>query len=335
VDAGNRAKGNTVNSYKKARRHRNVTDAVTFLARSSRTAWIGAGGGGDVVGAHGAASDNGNHAVIGGVAWERWVVDPEPGPCPGSKIHGARELGPGVLAASSETRVRASGVRFAEARMAELLGQETVLIDVTQRIGDIVKGLLEAVDQLGCDALVFVDVGGDMLARGNEIELTSPLCDAVMLAVAKRVQETDFPVMGAVFGPGCDGELNHQELSARLRELGAAGGYMGSQKITRAGGRALAAAVGAVPTEASAMALRCYRGERGLRFIRNGHRSVDLSARGAKTLLFDPCTAVETAARMARAIDEAGDVEIYEANEVLHGLGVKTELDLELLGEDG
>ena len=36
--------------------------------------------------------------------------------------------------------------------------------------------------ELGCDAIVLLDVGGDVLAHGDEPGLASPLCDAVVLA---------------------------------------------------------------------------------------------------------------------------------------------------------
>ena len=51
-----------------------------------------------------------------------------------------------------------------------------------------------------------VDVGGDVLARGDEQGLASPLCDAVMVAGALRVAGRVKSLL-AVIGPGCDGEL--------------------------------------------------------------------------------------------------------------------------------
>ena len=60
---------------------------------------------------------------------------------------------------------------------------------------------------MGCDLIVFLDVGGDALAHGDEPGLGSPLCDAVMLAAADLLAEREVPVLGALFGTGCDGEL--------------------------------------------------------------------------------------------------------------------------------
>ena len=78
---------------------------------------------------------------------------------------------------------------------------------------------------------------------------------------------------------------------------------------------------------ASAQAVRCARGEVGETKIRGGRRTVHLSPFGATTVYFDPQRAVETAAPLARAVVDAGDLD--GAQERLHELGVRTELDYE------
>jgi hypothetical protein len=82
-----------------------------------------------------------------------------------------------------------------------------------------------------------------------------------------------------------------------------------------------------VPTEASAQPLRCFRGETGVTTIRGGRRRVTLSALGALTFFFSVPVALETAARLASAVRGAPSLEA--ANDALHALGVRTELDLE------
>ncbi len=316
------------------------------LRRSRRPLCLGIGGGGDVVGALATAEHcrlaYGARPVLGGVSWERRPIDPQPGPRASSEIEGARPLGPGarplgpgahplgpaVLAANAHTRVRTSGVRFAEARMAELLGEETVLVDVNHGPAAIAAGLREAAAELRCDLVVFIDVGGDVLAHGDEPGLASPLCDAVMLAAALRLAESDGPgVLGAVFGIGCDGELTPDEVLARLEEVERADGLRGRLPIDEAVAARLGDAVAAVPTEASAMALRAFHGESGQVAIRGGRRSVDLRPIAAETVFFDPASAARSAARLAAAVGEAADLDA--ADEILHRLGVRTELDYE------
>jgi len=306
-------------------------DADALLARTARPLVIGIGGGGDVVGALATAEACRIHAgarpVLGGVSWERRPIDPEPGPRRTGEIEAARELGTGVLAARSDTHVRASGVRFAESRMAELLGEEVVLADPNVGAPGAADGLAAAAEALGADLLVFVDVGGDALAHGDEPGLASPLCDAVMLAAAARLAAEGHAVLGAVFGPGCDGELTLAELEARISEIAAAGGLAGARAISPAVADRLREAAAAIPTEASAQAIRAFDGERGTATIRRGRRTVELSPVGALTVYFDVGVALRSAARLAAAVIDCASLE--DANEALHALGVRTELDLE------
>jgi hypothetical protein len=306
-----------------------VIDADALLATARRPLVIGIGGGGDVVGALGTAEAcraHGAEPVVGGVTWERRPIDPAPGPRAEAEIEGGRRLAPGVLAASAGTRVRDSGVLFAESRMAGLLGEETVLVDATLGPAALAEGIGAAADELGADLIVFLDVGGDALAHGEEPGLASPLCDSLLLAAAARLAGSR-SVLGAVFGAGCDGELTPAEVLERIAEVSAAGGLAGARGLTPAVAARLEEAVEVVPTEASAQAVRCFRGETGATAIRRGRRSVELSPVGALTFFFDPVVALRSAARLAAAVAGAADLE--DANEILHGLGVYTELDYE------
>jgi hypothetical protein len=310
---------------------RETVDADALLAAARRPLVIGIGGGGDVVGALATAEaarlQTGARPVVGGVTWERRPIDPQPGPRTVEEIEGGRVLAGRVLAANGQTRVRSSGVLFAESRMAALLGEETVLVDPTGGPASTADDLAAVAGALDADLLVFVDVGGDALAHGGESGLASPLCDAILLAAGARLESAGLPVLGGIFGPGCDGELTLAELDSRLAEVGAAGGLAGARGLTPAVAARLEEAVRVVPTEASAQALRAFRGEIGTTAIRGGRRVVELSMAAAGTVYFDVAVAVRSAARLAAAVDSASSLE--EANDALHALGVRTELDLE------
>ncbi len=292
---------------------------------------IGIGGGGDVVGAYATAEAtriyHGADPVVGGIAWERRPIDPVPGPRTIAEIEGGEQLSDCVLLAGPDTRVRARDVRFGESRMAALTGQPTFLVDVSPGPADLAAGIAAAADRLGADLLVFLDVGGDVLAHGHEPGLGSPLCDSVMLAAAARLQRDGRDVLGAIFGLGCDGELTLDELNERIADMARAGGMAGVRGITPPVAERLAAAVEAVPTEASAQALRAYRGELGTTTIRDGRRTLELTPVAALTFFFDPVVAIEATAVLARAVDGASS--LTEANEILRGMGVRTELDWE------
>jgi hypothetical protein len=87
------------------------------------------------------------------------------------------------------------------------------------------------------------------------------------------------------------------------------------------------AAMGLVSTEASAQAVRAFRGATGPASIRGGTRSVELSSIAALTFYLDVDITINTAGRLAQAVADAGNLE--EANSALNGLGVGTELDYE------
>ena len=295
------------------------------------------GGGGDVVGALAITplvEQLGGDWTLGGVAWERTPIDPRPGPRSLEEIRGGRPCGSAAVLADPET-TNQDGVAFSESRMAGHLGRPVLLLDITHGPAAVARGLAEAAGELGCDVLVVLDVGGDVLAHGNEPGLASPLCDAIMLAAAAMLGEgehADDPgwggeVIAAVYGPGCDAELTPAEVLERIGGLGAADALLGAWGLTPAACELVEAAAEVVPTEASLQAARCARGERGTAPIRGGRRTVELTPLGGLTFFFDPVRAVASAAPLAAAVRPAASLE--EAHQALAAIGVGTELELE------
>jgi hypothetical protein len=308
-----------------------MLDAERALRHARRPLVLGIGGGGDVVGALATAESmrlyDGAQPILGGLTWERRPIDPTPGPRSVSEIEGADELAPGIVLAGPQTRVRGTDVYFAESRMAEVLGEQTVLIDVNDGPAATAEGLAQAVAKLERDLIVFVDVGGDVLAQGHEPGLRSPLCDAIMLAVAAKLSAMGQPVLAGIFGIGCDAELTPAEVLALLAEVAAAAGVCGVRGLTEPIARRLEAAIELVPTEASAQAVRAFRGASGLVTIRGGTRTLELTPMAAMTFYLDVDRTVGTVGRLARAVASAGGLE--QANDALLALGVGTELELE------
>ncbi len=300
------------------------------FAGAARVLSVGIGGGGDVVGALATAEHArlfGASAVVGGLTWERRPIDPLPGPRRMDEVTGAERLNDVVALAGPDTG-GPGGVRFAESHMARHLGERTVLVDPTPGPAAVADGLADAARQLGCDTIALVDVGGDVLGHGDEAGLASPLADAVLLASARHLTGSGLRVIAGVFGAGCDGELTPPEVLERIAEVATRGGWIGTMSLTPDAVERLEAAVAEVPTEASAMALRCARGHTGQTTIRRGRRTVELSPAGAMTFYLDPEIAMRTAARLADAVVEAPSLQ--EANAILHRLGVRSELDYEI-----
>ena len=293
------------------------------------------GGGGDVVGSLATArlcQAFGADFVLGGVAWERWPIDPYPGPRGMDQILGGKPLASSVLLADERTTTPL-GTPFAEARMSGYLCSPTLLIDIKGGVAGAAGGLGEAAERLGADLLIVVDVGGDVLGHGDEPGLASPLCDAVMLAAAIELSDR-LTVACGVYGAGCDGELTPAEVATRLSEVAAAGAMLGAWGLTPDVCEQIEAAAHVVPTEASVMGVRCARGETGPAEIRGGLRQVELTPLGGITFYFDPVAATAAgAAPLATAV--AGSASLEEAQEALAGRGVRTELDLERARERG
>ena len=188
-------------------------------------------------------------------------------------------------------------------------------------------GLAETLGALKRDLLVLVDVGGDVIANGDEPGLRSPLCDAVMLAAGGRLSTSGQPVLLGVFGIGCDAELTPDEVLARLATVAAAGGLCGARGLTGSVADLLESAMRLVKTEASAQAVRAFRGASGLTTIRGGTRTLELSPVAALTFYLDVDIAINAVGRLAQAVADAASLE--EANDALQVLGVSTELDYE------
>ena len=289
---------------------------------------LGIGGGGDVVGSLAIArrcQELETPFVVGGVAWERLPVDPKPGPRPANEIRDADPLGRHALLARAETAT-VDGVRFSESHVAEMLGVPTVLIDITGGAPGAAEGIAAAAGRLGCDLVVYVDVGGDAIAAGDEPGLASPLCDAIMLAAGLRLAGR-LDGVATVIGAGCDGELTADEVLARVAALARAGAWIGASSVTAEQADELERGARASGSEASMQVARCARGELGTAAIRDGRRTVPLGPLGALGFSFDLEAA---AAELPLAVAVRDAEHLDGARDALAALGVRTELDYEL-----
>jgi hypothetical protein len=298
---------------------------IERIQAARRALVLGIGGGGDVVGALAIArlcESLGTPSALGGVAWERFAIDPKPGPRPPEEVRGGERLDGGAVLADPSTTTD-SGIAFAEAGIADHTGSPTALIDVTHGEAGAARGIAAAMQRMDCDLLVGVDVGGDVLGHGDEEGLASPLCDAVMVAGMLAGVEKS---MLAVIGAGCDGELSPAQVLERVAALGRAGAWLGTWGVPPEVAAELERAAERVPTEASLQVARCARGETGVVPIRGGRRHAELGPVGALAFFFAPTAAIAELP-LARAVQ--GSESIDEARDALAALGVRTELDYE------
>ncbi|MGE4425782.1 MAG: DUF1152 domain-containing protein [Solirubrobacteraceae bacterium] len=297
--------------------------ARSILPTARRVLVVGIGGGGDVVGAFAAARLLGRPFVIGGLTWERLPFDPVPGPRRIDELVDAEVVHPAAALAGPATRTP-GGVLFGESHAAAALGEPVVLIDPNPGPSVVAQGLRAAAERTGCDGIVLVDVGGDVLAHGDEAGLGSPLADAVLLAAGTHLDAAGFPVVAAVVGSGCDGELTPDEVAARIDEAAAHDGVIARLPLDLADLQAVDRLLEVVPTEASALAIACARGARGPALIRSGRRTVVQTEIGGQAVFLTVRGAVDGPARLAGLVHDAGSLE--DAETLLAERGITSEL---------
>lgn len=303
----------------------NAGPGLDALLGADRALVVGIGGGGDVVGTVPTArflERHGVEAVLGGVPWERSVVDPTPGPYPLDRLEHVEVVSEAVGLATAETRSD-DGVEFAETRVAAHYDEPVALVDITGGPTTVASGLETAAARLDIDHVVGVDAGGDVLARGGEPGLRSPIADSISLAA---LDETPVPTTLGVYGWGSDGELETDELDASLAAVAARCGLLGAWGLTPSVCAELETLFEVVPTEASRLPVEGARGELGDREIRNGTRSLRLTA--ASTVTFYLSTAaVAAGSEPVSLVRSATDLE--DAHAALRDAGYVTELAIE------
>ncbi|MEM7008838.1 MAG: DUF1152 domain-containing protein [Thermodesulfobacteriota bacterium] len=298
-----------------------------IIKNSHKALLIGIGGGGDIVGTIPTADlleMFGIECVYGGLSWERSVFDPEPGPRDFHEIQNIRKCNEIVWFANKDSATL-SGVKFAESGFSEVLGVQTLLIGIQQGPKAIAEGILDAANKVGADLVIGIDVGGDVIAQGDEPGLMSPLADSMMTAAFALLEDEITAIIG-LFGFGSDGELTQSELESSMRLALKNGGVLGSWGITHDALSKLEKVIATVPTEASRLPVLYAKGEFEETKIRSGTRHVSLSIASTETFYFLPSVIYENS-KMAKCVSDCKSLE--DANDCLHCINIRTELDLE------
>jgi hypothetical protein len=297
-----------------------------IVKQSRRALVLGIGGGGDIVGAVPTSRylrwlDI--ETVLGGLTWERYVNDPEPGPRRFDEILDLKRLSHTVGLASAKTRTE-KGIRFTESIVAEVLGEETVLVDLNEGVQGVIRGLNDVIEKLGLDLFVGVDVGGDVLASGEEKGIKSMLADSMVLAAMVNLE---VPAILGVFGCCTDGELTFEEFIKQVGKISEYGGLLGARGLTPEDVEVLDLIIPKTKTESSALAVRAAKGFRGEVEIRGGLRKVSVTPVCAITFYFDPRVVFERISKVAKDLVPTRTLE--EAQTVLDRAGLPSELTFE------
>jgi hypothetical protein len=180
---------------------------------------VAAGGGGDAIAAailHRAVGCSGSRPAIATYSWDRLLVDPLPGPRDPSSFAGLEPVGQHNYRLTSDTTIRApAGSTLL--RLAAELDADLYLLDPRHGAEGLARQLTELTGALDVDRISIVDVGGDILAHGDEPTLRSPLADSLVLAATASLDHVDALLTGA----GIDGELPESLVRERYDQLGA------------------------------------------------------------------------------------------------------------------
>ncbi|MFJ3667642.1 DUF1152 domain-containing protein [Streptomyces sp. NPDC090106] len=264
---------------------------------------VAAGGGGDAVAAamlDAALYGDASRAVILTYAWDRLLIDPVPGPRGPHEFTDLEQLTPSVSVVPAEARpIAPAGSTLP--RLAAELPHTFALLDPYRGVEGATRQLEELIRCLEPESIDLLDVGGDILARGDEPTLKSPLADALTLAACCQVNA---PIRLLVAGPGLDGELPLDDLRGLLGPV--------VHPLTAKDTEPVSTVLEWHPSEATGMLAATARGVRGTCEVRDAGLPVPLTDEGPKVHEVDMDEALSRN-QLARAIMTTATLDEVEA----------------------
>jgi hypothetical protein len=212
--------------------------------------------------------DDNGRAVILTYAWDRLLIDPVPGPRGPGNFTGLAPLTPAVWKVPAQARpIAPAGSTLP--RLAAELPHTFALIDPGHGVEGVTRQLEDLISHLEPESIDLLDVGGDLLARGDEPTLKSPLADALTLAACGQVNA---PIRLLIAGPGLDGELPADDLRGVLGPL--------VHTLTAKDVEPVGSVLDWHPSEATGMLAATARGVRGTCEVRDAGLPIPLTDEG-------------------------------------------------------
>jgi len=281
---------------------------------------VATGGGGDALAALMLAEALGDDAAgVATFAWERKMFDPRPGPRGPRDFAGLDRCGARNWKVSPRSRLL-GGKSFLP-QLAAGTAVPLFLLDPASGADGLARQLAELAELRGITKTLLVDVGGDILARGDEPGLRSPLADALALAAASDLPE---PVVFCL-GLGLDGELGVAERRGLIHDAMAAG-WGTSSPLPGALARRYRDFFTWHPSEATGMACLAALGYRGKVEMRADGLTVLLDSESARIHQFEYR---EVHQRNLVAAAVAGTRSLTAAEERARAVCGRTELEIE------
>jgi len=300
------------------------------LLPGSKALVFAVGGGGDVASAallkHVLKSVY-SDILVGSIPWERFKYDPIPGPIKYEEIRNYMEREKYVIVSGDSYAIRDGGeIVFQAAKVSRYLGEDVVIVSPIYGFESFVEGIKNVMRDYGLDTFIAVDVGGDIICRGDEADLWSPMADAYGLAAAYRLYSEGFNSIVAIVSPASDGELPWEYIKDRLYSYYLEGAVL---RVIGFGSEDLSfykELLSYVDTEASSLAYEALTNGFGERYIRGGSRRVTLDIHSTLTFFLHPEPLFRDS-RPSQIISISGSFE--ESNKLLLENGIPTEYELE------
>lgn len=293
---------------------------------------LGIGGGGDVVGSiptYRFAKISGCNVILGALPWERFVIDPQPGPISISEFREIEVFGKGIAIVNKNSYIiRKWGILKPQiVNVLQIISEKGIVYDAYVDTNDLVKDFENFCKEFGIDLIFGIDVGGDVIAEGFEKELISPLADTYSLTILWKLwKKSRIPIIIGIFGPGVDGELTKEYLFSRIAEIAKNGHYLGCKGLTKNDVEVMEKILQIAYTEASKLPVEAFKGYFGIKYLRKGLRKAFLDISVACTYYITIEGAVKLN-KLVSIIENARN--ILEARKLLNDNNVVTELDIE------
>ncbi len=303
-----------------------------FCEKGLRVLVFGGGGGGDVVTATFIALKLrclGYKTFIAAAPWERFVVDPAPGPISIREVHCARQIGEYSAEVNGDCFAVRGGqkVVFQAVNVSQAINEPIFICELNSGVEGLYRGLKELIDYLDLDVIIGVDVGGDIIAEGFEKELWSPLADQITLSALYRIEKDNLcETLVAIASIGADGELPRRYILKRISLVAKENGLLGAFGFGVSDLKYMYLILSKALTEAGKTIPDAIKGYLGYRRIRKGSRIIYIDV--ISTIVF--LLKTDTVFKLSSIADKIlYSKSIDEANQKLIEMGIFTELELE------
>jgi hypothetical protein len=299
---------------------------LSFLNRNSYLI-VGVGGGGDIVSAGLLAAilkRTGIRVKAGSIAWERFTIDPVPGPIRLGEIRDVVRRGEGYVVVNGSSYAMRGGrkIVFQAANVARALDNEIAIFTLEGGVKGYVEGVRNYMEDEGLEGIIGIDVGGDVLATGYERELWSPLADAAGLAMLNAIPDSIL----TVHSPGADGELPQEYVLERISLVYRMGGGLGAYGLTLNDILIIEKILKHAVSEASRIPLLAFKGYYGSYVMRGGYAKTIITPVNTIMFFLD----AHSAYKLSFPAKIVADTESFdEIVAKLNAAGIYTEYNLE------